>query len=104
MFKLIYKSPKGESIELFGPPFRLIKVEGLGDVGADIQTQRAPYQDGSTFIDTRLNERPISIELKIVGKNEREIEQYRSFLGAIFNPRLGLGTLHYIGALMRRFS
>ena len=97
MLKLIYTNVRGESVELFGPPFRLISVEGLGDVDADIQTQKSPYQDGSTHIDTTLTERLISIEFKIVGNSIEEIQKYRKLISSVFNPKLGLGTLQYIG-------
>lgn len=97
MFKLRFTNSRGESIELFGRPYRLFRVEGLGDVEADIQTQKAPYQDGSTLIDTILEDRPIEIELKIVGNNEVEMMDNRRKLSSVFNPKLGMGRLEYIG-------
>ena len=97
MFKLRFTNSRGESIELFGRPYRLIRVEGLGDVEADVQTQKAPYQDGSTLIDTTLEDRPIEIKLKITGSNEVELMNFRRKLSSIFNPKLGEGKLEYIG-------
>ena len=95
MFKLIFTNAKGESIELYGPPYRLMRVEGLGDVEADVQTQKAPFQDGETLIDTVFDARYIQIEIKIVGEDEADIEAKRRYLAAVFNPRLGEGTLFY---------
>jgi len=98
MIKLIYTNARGQTAELYSNPFRLSKVEGLGDVGADIQTQRAPYQDGSTFIDSILEERNISVELTIRGKDELDFLEKRKEFASVFNPKLGLGTLQYIDA------
>lgn len=98
MFKLRFTSADGRKIELFSRPYRLFQVDGLGDVDAETQTQRAPFQDGSKFIDNILQERTISIYLKIVGKDKVELERNRKKLSSIFNPKLGEGLLEYIGA------
>lgn len=107
MFKLIFTNSKGESVELFSPPYRLIRFDGLGDVSASHSTQKSPYQDGSTLINTTLDERHPEIELKITGRDEIELARNRRRLTAIFSPKLGLGTLkrvaedgiHQLGAI-----
>ena len=91
--KLIYTSSAGRIIELYGAPYRLYAFEGLGDVEAEIQTQRSPYQDGSAFIDAILGERHIQLELKIVAKTEQELSKLKRYLSSIFNPKTGLGLL-----------
>lgn len=96
MFKLKYTCSRGESIELYGRPFRLISVEGLGDVEADNQMQKAPFQDGHTYLDSILESRQITIELKITGKDYEDLTENRRKLSSIFNPKLGEGTLEYI--------
>lgn len=96
MFKLIFTNSQGVEIELFGRPFRLSKVEGLGDVQADVQSQRAPYQDGDTTIDVVLQPRYMTVELKIYGKDAAETEANRRKFASIFNPRLGEGVLKYV--------
>lgn len=96
MFKLIFTNSAGESVELFDRPYRLTKVEGLGDVEADVQMQKAPYQDGESLIDTVLEPRYMSLELKIVGDDLADVEAKRRKLAAVFNPKLQLGTLKYI--------
>lgn len=98
MFELRFTSSKGDSIELFGRPFRLMSVEGLGDVEADNQMQKSPFQDGATYIDAVLETRPITIELKITGNDFEEVTENRRKLSSIFNPRLGVGKLEYIGS------
>lgn len=93
---LKYTNSKGESID-FGrsSPFVIDGVEGLGDVDADVQTQRAPFQDGSTYLDTVLEEREIAFTVRISGQGDAEISQRREQLARIFNPKLGLGVLEY---------
>jgi len=102
LFKLIFINSRGENIELFGRPYRLTRVEGLGDVGADVQTQKAPYQDGESLIDTVLEPRFMTLELKIVGTDLADVEEKRRRLSTVFNPKLQLGTLRYVRGDMVR--
>lgn len=95
MIKLNFTNSTGKSIELFSAPFRLSKVEGLGDVEAEIQMLRAPFQQGSTFVDALLMERHISVELTITGKDEVDLAANRRLFSEVFNPILGLGLLTY---------
>ena len=74
----------------------LVSVEGLGDVGADIQQQSAPFQDGTTFIDALLTPRHVTIEFVLRGIDYADIRNQRGALGKAVNPKLGLGTLRYI--------
>lgn len=94
--RLTFTSSKSESITFgHGSPFVIDGVEGLGDVDAEIQTQKAPFQDGSTYLDAVLNEREIAFSIMIRGTGDTDISQKREQLGRIFNPKLGLGTLRY---------
>lgn len=89
---LTYTNSTGESITLGSGAFLFNKLEGLGDVDADIQQQSAPYQDGTTYIDSILAPRFISFEVLIVGKGNT-ITSLRSQLSSVFNPKLGIGQL-----------
>lgn len=95
MEKLTYTNTRGESIAFDGPPFHLISVEGLGDVGANVQRQKSPFQDGSTRIGSILEERIIPIEFLIVGDNYSEVSEFRMELAKVLNPKLEEGTLRY---------
>lgn len=96
MFKLQFENARGQVVELFDYPFRLTSVEGLGEVGAEIQSQRSPYQDGETYIDSVLEPRYMSINFKIEGIDASDTESKRRLIASIFNPKLGPGTLKYI--------
>lgn len=77
---------------IFGPPtYRVISIEGLGDVEAEIQTQKSPYQHGSTFVDALLGERVLPMEIKIYGDSEADMSSKRRFLSNVFNPAWGMG-------------
>lgn len=97
MQRLIYTNSRGQSIDLGDkPPFILSKIDGLGDVGASVQTQKAPFQDGSTYIDSVLEERFISMEISILAPSQSELSNTRQFFSSVFNPKLGEGKLTYI--------
>jgi hypothetical protein len=96
MQRIIFTNARGQSVELkSSAPFLLQSIDGLGDVDADIQTQKAPFQDGSTYIDSVLQERPISMQIAILARDTATLLQHRQYLAAVFNPKLGPGTLRY---------
>lgn len=99
MPKLTYTNEFGESIVFSNrPPFILSNIEGLGDVDADVQTQKSPFQDGETQLDTNLDPRYIAMEVSIVEKN---IDEYRRYLSSIMNPKFN-GILRYEDDLIIR--
>jgi hypothetical protein len=95
MQRIIFTNARGQSVELKNSaPFLLQSIDGLGDVDADIQTQKAPFQDGSTYIDSVLQERAISLEIVILADKSTLLQQ-RQYLASVFNPKLGQGILRY---------
>jgi len=101
--KIIFTNAKGISVELSDrKPFVLSSVDGKGDVGANIQTQTAPFQDGSTFIDSLLQPRSLSLQVAILSEKINEILTLRQQLASVFNPKLGVGTLTYINGGTQR--
>lgn len=94
---MIYTNARGQSVDLGDtPPFVLSAIDGLGDVAAINQTQKAPSQDGSTYINSVLDERFITMEVGIVAPSQAELSNTRQFFSSVFNPKLGEGTLTYI--------
>lgn len=95
MFKLVYVTYDGESLELYSRPFQLLEVEGLGEVDADFVTHNA-IGDGEILGEATLQSRVIDIRLRVRGKNYKEVELNRRKLGNIFNPKKPGGTLYYV--------
>lgn len=98
MEKLIYTNALGVSIEIGGPPFYLQNVEGLGDVTADLQTQKSAYEDGSNLLDVLLNNREIPVDFVIAATYDEEygdVSERRALIAKVLNPKLGIGTLRY---------
>lgn len=99
MQKITFINARGESVEIgYQFPFFLNKIEGLGDVDAEIQTSKSPFQDGSEPIDVLMNERVIPIEMAIL----KNFETNRQILSRIFNPKLGEGLLIYENGFVKR--
>jgi hypothetical protein len=87
----------GESICLgHRGPFFLEKIEGLGEVGVGIESQKAPHQDGSTYIDNTLENRALSMEGTIIAKgNPEALPAARRKLQRVLNPKLGEAVIIY---------
>ncbi|WP_052130231.1 phage tail family protein [Ureibacillus sinduriensis] len=101
--KVIFKNSRGQSIELTNRlPFLLESVEGRGEVGADIQLQSAPFQDGATFIDTTLTTRSLALNVSLIAKSRDGLNDLRHKISTVFNPKLGLGKLIYSNGNVER--
>lgn len=94
-FKLRFVNSEGTGIELYSRPYRLVEVNGLSDVDADVYSYKLPYQSGERFINARLRPREIKLLVKIVARDYGELESLRVKISRVFNPELKLGTLMY---------
>lgn len=94
--KVTFINNRGHSIELSNRlPFLLESVEGRGGIEANVQMQSAPYQDGSTYIDTLLSTRPLTLQVSLIAESRDELNHLRHRISNIFNPKLGVGQLVY---------
>ena len=97
MEQLIFTNSQGEFVLLWNrEPYVLKTIDGTGAVRSEVQTQKAPYQDGGTYIDSVLEERDIFIEVGIFAGSNEEVFEHRERLARVFNPKLGLGELRYM--------
>lgn len=76
-------------------PYILAKLEGTGGVDANLQTTKAPGQDGSTIHDVTLENRAVGIEGYVSGTDRENMYKRRMQLASILNPKLGAGALTY---------
>ncbi|MEH7456316.1 phage tail family protein [Bacillus sp. JJ1127] len=96
MEKVTFTNAKGESVVISDAlPFQIVTITGLGDVEAEIQSQKSSYKDGSKFVNALMAEREIDVELLIEAENYGTISKHRSKLTRVLNPKLGLGVLRY---------
>ena len=94
--KFIFTNSKGQSVEFTNDaPLFMKTYHGTGGSPVDIQTQKSPYQDGETLIDTVLEMRPITLEAVILGQSADEVTKYRRKLAQVLNPKLGQGKLRF---------
>src|SRR5690606_12922748 len=93
--KITFTNSIGNSVVLGPKPFKVIRINGTGGTGADIQMQKAPYQDGQTFVDSLLEPRNVEVELAIRARSKEEAFSLRQRLTNVFNPKLGVGLLTY---------
>lgn len=73
--------------------YLLLAVTGTGGPRAEVQLQRAPYQDGGTFVDALLEPRELEVEAAVLAPTPEVLDSRRAILSRIFNPKLGPGTL-----------
>lgn len=102
MEKLIYENERGMKVELKNSrPFILTKIEGIGGLNSEIIETRVPYQDGSSYHNSRLEPRIITIYGGIMGADKTNRYARREELIKTFNPKL-LGKLTYKNDYLER--
>lgn len=95
MTLITYTNPSGVSVT-FGPGtvFGITSVDGLDAPDSDSQAQKAPYQDGDTWIDELFQTREVTVEGWIlIPQNLDAIAVQRRVLESIINAKQGPGTL-----------
>lgn len=92
-----FTNGRGDSVVLYTTPssFVLNSIEGLGSVESQVQTQKSPFQNGSTPTSRTLGERDIELAVTIQGADRIEVSNLRRTLGRVFDPLAGDGVLEY---------
>lgn len=93
MRTLTFENSRGESITFDTSLFFIDSLTGIGEVDADLQSQKSPYQDGVTEIDTILDPRYIDLEGEIIEPNLKRARDYRYKMNRVCNPKLGIGKI-----------
>ena len=96
MQKLVWQNANGDSIDLTSGNYGITEWEGFSNTSLNIQSQQVPFQDGAVYLDALLNQRDLSVTLKMQDNGNLE-ERYRMRreLIHILNPKLGEGYLIY---------
>lgn len=96
MQKLVWQNANGDSIDLTSGNYGITQWEGFSNASLNIQSQQVPFQDGAVFLDALLNQRELSVTLKMQDNGNLE-ERYRMRRELIhsLNPKLGEGYLIY---------
>ncbi|MGM7682660.1 phage tail family protein [Cytobacillus sp. Hm23] len=96
MRKLTFTNSRGSTISLGNMgPYLMTNIEGIGAIEADIQMQKAPFQDGTTYTDSSLSYREIVVEGAITERDRQQVMNQRQLLHQAFNTKLGKGVLLY---------
>ncbi|MFP5303297.1 hypothetical protein R2R70_19110, partial [Cobetia sp. SIMBA_158] len=82
--KLTYTNANGESISISRTgTFRILDIDGLGRVDADVQTVKSAFQDGVTRVDTLLDARYITIEVGIFAETVEQLYKHRRTISKV---------------------
>lgn len=97
MEDIVITNTAGESIYLGRQgPFFLEKIEGVSEVAVCIESQKAPYQDGATYIDNTLAPRALNLEGLIITKgDDQALVAARRRMQRVLNPKGGAIIISY---------
>lgn len=92
MYEFTFTNSLGENIYIaYNTDFVLESVSGLSSVGTLIQSEKSPYQDGTTYIDTLLNSRLVTFVVQI----RKDLDTNRRKAIRVLNPKLKQGVLSF---------
>jgi len=92
-YYLTFTNASGEEFTITPPNYLLLNFDGFEQGQVDIQSSKAPYQDGETYIDNIFEKKVITLEFSLFGDDQQEVFDRRLNISKKFNSRLGMGTL-----------
>ncbi len=96
MRRLRYVNPRGEELDFYTSPYLITSLEGLSPPTNPIMEQKAPYQDGTSYLDSLLEPRTIVLEAVIRAPNNFSlINFHKDLLSRALSGKMGLGTVYY---------
>lgn len=96
MRELVYTNALGQSLTLFNDKYLITSLDGIDMPTVDLQEQKAPYQDGTTYLDALFEPRTVVVQGAIINIQQLgAIFTSRAQVLAALNPKLGQGLLTY---------
>ena len=90
MQKLVWQNSIGDSVDLTSGNYGITEWEGFSNAPLNIQSQQVPFQDGAVFLDALMEQRELSVILKMQDNGNLENRyRMRRELIHILNPKLG---------------
>lgn len=103
MQKLIFRNGNGVEVDFTSGDFGIVNWTGFSEADLNIQTQQVPFNDGSVYLDSLIQDRVINITLAINDeKNLKKRYTLRREIIALMNPKLGTGQLIYENDIFKR--
>jgi hypothetical protein len=88
--------PDGTTIDFIEPTYLLTNTWNLGAIDVEHRSTSAPYQQGETLIDSKLQPREITIEFLLQAADRNSLFSLQRAIIGKFNPMLGMGVLSLI--------
>jgi hypothetical protein len=88
MQSLTFENERGTITVGNSKPYFLQSVDGVSGLTANTERQRSPFQDGSTYIDSRYNNRNIFLRIVITADDYDTLNTRKRTLANIFCARL----------------
>jgi hypothetical protein len=94
-YYITFTNADGEEFAINPPNYLLLGFDGFEQGQVEIQSSKAPYQDGETYIDNLFAKKIITLEFALFGETQQEVLDRRLIVSKRFNTRLGMGKLSF---------
>lgn len=94
-YYLTFTNANSEEFTISPPNYLLLNFDGFEQGQVNIQSSKAPYQDGETYIDNIFAKKVITLTIALYGDTQQEVFDRRLIVSRIFGSRLGIGTLRF---------
>lgn len=92
-YYITFTNANAEEFSINPPNYLLLNFDGFEQGQVEIQSSKAPYQDGETYIDNLFSKKIITLEFALFGGTQQEIFDRRLIISRMFSSRLGMGKL-----------
>lgn len=66
--------------------FKLLDIKGLSELQIDVQSEKSPFQNGSTHLASLLDERDIEIKIAVISRSEQDFVDKKMLLSKVLSP------------------
>lgn len=94
MQSLVFSNSNGSISIGQTSPYYLQQVDGIGGLVANMQSQKSPFQDGSTYINQQYTDRNITMTIAIMAADLTTLNTYKRAVSNIMRPKVE-STLTY---------
>ncbi|QQK75100.1 phage tail family protein [Salicibibacter cibarius] len=92
---LTITNARGESMTFTSEDRKCKLMDFESELDAEVQTEKAPFQQGESYVDSLLETKSMTMEFLLLNKDQMELEKLKRKASKIMNPTLGLCELKY---------
>lgn len=96
MQSITFYNQNGSMAAGISAPYILQTIDGVGGLSVEVAEQKAPNQDGSSYLSSTFNNRIIDLKITILASTMQDLQDRKRYVQKLFNPKMS-SKLRYTG-------